>query len=77
MLPVRPVPCWPAGKVLTPRRLGEVGGLTTALRKDGKLPATFEVVYGLHAWKGEGKAVASRGAQGSDKVIRFMPREAR
>ena len=23
-----------------------------ALRKDGRIPATFEVVYG-HAWKGE------------------------
>lgn len=62
--------------VLTPRRLNEVRAAYDSLRKDGKLPATFEVVYG-HAWKGEAKAVASRGTQGSDKVIRFMPREAR
>lgn len=62
--------------VLTPRRLNEVRAAYDSLRKDGKLPATFEVVYG-HAWKGEAKAVASRSAQGSDMVIRFMPREAR
>lgn len=36
-----------------------------ALRRDGKLPATFEIVYG-HAWKGEPKQTADGRA-----VIRF------
>lgn len=36
-----------------------------ALRRDGKLPATFEVVYG-HAWKGEPKQAADGRA-----IIRF------
>ena len=62
--------------VLTPRRLNEVRAAYDSLRKDGKLPATFEVVYG-HAWKGEAKSAAGRSTQGSDKVIRFMPRETR
>lgn len=35
------------------------------LRRDGKLPATYEVVYG-HAWKGEKKP-----APGEAQVIRF------
>ena len=36
-----------------------------ALRRDGKLPATYEVVYG-HAWKGEKKA-----PKGGPQVIDF------
>lgn len=36
-----------------------------ALRRDGKLPATYEVVYG-HAWKGEKKP-----APGEAQVVRF------
>ena len=36
-----------------------------ALRRDGKLPATYEVVYG-HAWKGEKKQ-----APDEPQVIRF------
>ncbi|MBZ0097133.1 MAG: malonyl-ACP O-methyltransferase BioC [Sulfuricella sp.] len=36
-----------------------------ALRRDGKLPATYEVVYG-HAWKGEKKQ-----APGEAQVVRF------
>lgn len=36
-----------------------------ALRRDGKLPATYEVVYG-HAWKGEKKP-----PPGDPQVIRF------
>lgn len=36
-----------------------------ALRRDGKLPATYEVVYG-HAWKGERKQVPDE-----PQVIRF------
>ena len=36
-----------------------------ALRRDGKLPATYEVIYG-HAWKGE-----KRPAPGEAQVIRF------
>lgn len=35
------------------------------LRRDGKLPATYEVVYG-HAWKGE-----KRAAPGEAQVVRF------
>jgi len=38
-----------------------------ALRRDGKLPATFEVVYG-HAWKAEAKQAADGRA-----IIRFDP----
>lgn len=38
-----------------------------ALRRDGKLPATYEVVYG-HAWKGEKKP-----APGEAQVVRFHP----
>jgi malonyl-CoA O-methyltransferase len=37
-----------------------------ALRRDGKLPATYEVVYG-HAWKGEKKP-----APGEAQVVRFV-----
>jgi malonyl-CoA O-methyltransferase len=39
-----------------------------ALRRDGKLPATYEVVYG-HAWKGEKKP-----APGEAQVVRFAKR---
>ena len=38
-----------------------------ALRSDGKLPATFEVVYG-HAWKGEPRQAAD-----GRSIVRFMP----
>jgi malonyl-CoA O-methyltransferase len=39
-------------------------------RRDGKLPATYEVVYG-HAWRGERpSAPAPDGGQ----VMRFVPR---
>lgn len=37
-----------------------------ALRRDGKLPATYEVVYG-HAWKGERKQ-----PKGGPQVVRFV-----
>lgn len=40
------------------------------LRKDGKLPATYEVVYG-HAWKPVPKPTLPDGAQ----VIEFRPRQ--
>lgn len=36
-------------------------------RRDGKLPATYEVVYG-HAWRGE------KPSAGGEQVMRFMPR---
>lgn len=39
-----------------------------ALRRDGKLPATFEVVYG-HAWKPQPKTTADGGA-----IVRFEPK---
>lgn len=38
-----------------------------ALRRDGKLPATFEVIYG-HAWKGEPKK-----ADDGRAIVRFQP----
>lgn len=38
-----------------------------ALRRDGKLPATYEVVYG-HAWKGEKKQ-----PPGEAQVVKFYP----
>jgi len=42
-----------------------------ALRKDGKLPATFEVIYG-HAWKAEAKKTPDGRA-----IVRFdLPRKA-
>ena len=37
--------------------LGAVLGALDAGRRDGRIPATFEVVYG-HAWKGEPKRTA-------------------
>lgn len=41
-----------------------------AMRRDGKLPATFEVIYG-HAWKAEAKQTADGRA-----IVRFdLPRE--
>lgn len=36
-------------------------------RRDGRLPATFEVIYG-HAWKGQPRRTA-----GGDAVINFVP----
>ncbi|QLG87407.1 malonyl-ACP O-methyltransferase BioC [Chitinibacter bivalviorum] len=42
-----------------------------ALRSNGKLPCTYEVVYG-HAWKSEGKKNTPR-ADGS-QIIEFRPR---
>ena len=42
-----------------------------ALSRDGRVPATFEVVYG-HAWKGEPKQAADGRA-----VVRFEPRASR
>ncbi len=60
--------------LLTPRRLAEVKAAYEALRADGKLPATFEVVYG-HAWKGEAKAAGEE--KSGEKIIRFMARENR
>ncbi len=56
--------------LFTPRRLAAVKAAYESARLAGKLPATFEVVYG-HAWKGEAK-VDARG----DKVIRFMAKDA-
>jgi malonyl-CoA O-methyltransferase len=42
-----------------------------AFRRDGRLPATFEVVYG-HAWKPEPRVAADGRA-----IVRFEPRRAR
>lgn len=39
-----------------------------ALRRDGRLPATFEVIYG-HAWKAPAKK-----AEDGRSIVRFMPR---
>jgi len=39
------------------RRIGRVVGELERLMRDGRLPATFEVVYG-HAWKGEPRTTA-------------------
>jgi malonyl-CoA O-methyltransferase len=39
-------------------------------RRDGKLPATYEVIYG-HAWRGEKSAPA---LPGGEQVMRFTPR---
>lgn len=39
-------------------------------RRDGKLPATYEVVYG-HAWKGSGKKLAKVSDDGR-QVIEFV-----
>ena len=41
-----------------------------AMRKDGRLPATFEVIYG-HAWKAESKKTPDGRA-----IVRFdLPRK--
>ncbi|HSC98204.1 MAG TPA: malonyl-ACP O-methyltransferase BioC [Casimicrobiaceae bacterium] len=40
-----------------------------ALRRDGRIPATYEVVYG-HAWKGEPRKTAEGHA-----IVRMRPRE--
>ena len=42
-----------------------------AFRREGRLPATFEVVYG-HAWKPEPRVAADGRA-----IVRFAPRAAR
>jgi malonyl-CoA O-methyltransferase len=39
------------------RRFARMTAALEAMRKDGRIPATFEVVYG-HAWKGEPKRTA-------------------
>ena len=56
---------------LTGRRALEAAKLAyEAMRRDGKLPATFEVVYG-HAWKVEAKQAADGRA-----IVRFdLPRK--
>jgi malonyl-CoA O-methyltransferase len=41
-------------------------------RRDGKLPATYEVVYG-HAWKGSGKKLAKMSDDGR-QIIEFVKR---
>lgn len=46
-------------------RLAAVRRAYEAMRQDGRLPATFEVIYG-HAWKAEAKAIGDGRA-----VIRF------
>lgn len=51
-----------------PGRLREVRQAYEALRRDGRLPATFEVIYG-HAWK----AAPRRTARG-EAVVTFAPR---
>jgi len=40
-----------------------------ARRSDGRLPATFEVIYG-HAWKGRPRRTA-----GGEAIVNFVPRE--
>ena len=44
-------------------------------RRDGKLPATYEVVYG-HAWKGSGKKLAKVSDDGR-QVIEFVKKPPR
>jgi malonyl-CoA O-methyltransferase len=39
-----------------------------AMRRDGRIPATFEVIYG-HAWK-----VAPRHTEEGHPIVRFAPR---
>lgn len=51
-----------------PGRLREVRRTYEGLRRDGRLPATFEVIYG-HAWK----AAPRRTARG-ESVVKFAPR---
>jgi len=41
--------------LLTPRAWACMADAYEVLRRDGRLPATFEIVYG-HAWKGESRA---------------------
>lgn len=54
----------------TPRRWKRVVDLYEARRRDGALPATFEIVYG-HAWK-----AAPRRAADGRQVIEFRARSA-
>jgi malonyl-CoA O-methyltransferase len=58
------------GGLRTPRWKARVAQRYEALRRDGRLPATFEVVYG-HAWK-----IEARSARPEDgvSVIRFHQR---
>jgi malonyl-CoA O-methyltransferase len=55
-------------------RLTAVREAYEALRRDGKLPATFEIIYG-HAWKPESRQLSRQTADGR-AVIRFdLPRK--
>lgn len=54
--------------LMTPRRWKRMADRYEALRRDGALPATYEIVYG-HAWK-----AAPRRAPDGREVIRFHER---
>jgi malonyl-CoA O-methyltransferase len=60
----------PSAGLRTPRWQARVAQRYERLRQNGRLPATFELVFG-HAWKAEPRA-----AQSADgvAVIRFQPR---
>jgi malonyl-CoA O-methyltransferase len=60
----------PSTGLRTPRWQARVAQRYERLRQNGRLPATFEVVFG-HAWKAEPRATQS--ADGV-AVIRFEPR---
>ena len=55
------------------RRFARMTAALEAMRKDGRIPATFEVVYG-HAWKGRAEADRRRAAdrQGAPARIAVM-----
>jgi malonyl-CoA O-methyltransferase len=60
----------PCAGLRTPRWQARVAQRYERLRQSGRLPATFELVFG-HAWKAEPRATQS--ADGV-AVIRFQPR---
>ena len=56
-----------------PRRLAAVEAHYEKLRRDGRLPATWEVVYG-HAWAGEPRADSNRGTETTVPLSRLERR---
>jgi malonyl-CoA O-methyltransferase len=59
-----------SGGLRTPRWRERLAQRYEVLRRDGRLPATFEVVYG-HAWKAEPRSARIAGGRA---VIQFEPR---
>ena len=55
-----------------PARLRALRRTYETLRRDGRLPATFEVIYG-HAWKAAPRVPGGRNARG-ESVVAFAPR---